>query len=108
MGDPAVLKTAHAEHKRINPSDLDLDPDAERADRLQALKSAKDLSPEDVEKTLETRELEHRKRMKGLEEELKEEAALKKSKKEEAKGALGKQMDLIKEEKKKVLDKVRS
>ena len=45
--------------------------------------------------------------MKGLEEDLKEEVAVRKAKKEEAKGTLGKQMDLIKEEKKKVLDKVR-
>jgi len=65
------------------------------------------MAPEDIEKTLEARELEHRKRMKGLEEDLKEEVDRRKVKKDEAKGTLGKQMDLIKEEKKKVLDKVR-
>lgn len=79
----------------------------ERAERIRELKRAKDLPVEDIEKTLEARELEHRKRMKSLEDDLKEEVAVRKAKKEEAKGALGKQMDLIKEEKKKVLDKVR-
>ena len=88
-------------------ADLDPDSDLERTERIKALKSAKDLPDEDVQKTLEATELEHRRRMKSLEEEMKEEIAAKKARKEEAKGALGKQMDKIKEEKKKVLDKVR-
>jgi hypothetical protein len=76
-------------------------------ERLRELKRGKDLEPEEIEKTLEARELEHRKRMKTLEEDLKEETERRKVKKDEAKGTLGKQMDLIKEEKKKVLNKVR-
>ena len=108
MAAPANATASVAHKKRISPGDLDvLDEDAERAERVRELKRGKDLAPEEIEKALESRELEHRKRMKSLEEDLKEEVAVRKAKKEEAKGALGKQMDLIKEEKKKVLDKVR-